>query len=144
MIQKRLNVARFFPARFLSSILLLLLSLATAADEAVETPSLGGYAVFQALFSLILVTVLIFGTAWLLKRFNPAMSQSGHGMKIIGALSLGGRDRLVLVEAGSKQLLLGVSPGRVMLVESFDEPVIDTESSGTPVEEKFRQLLRRS
>ena len=144
MIQKRLNVARFFPARFLSLMLLLLPSLATAADEAAETPSLGGYAVFQALFSLILVTGLIFGTAWLLKRFNPAMSQSGHGMKIIGALSLGGRDRLVLVEAGSKQLLLGVSPGRVMLVESFDEPVIDTESPNTPVEEKFRQLLRRS
>ncbi len=144
MIQKRGNFFRVLPVRFLSSLLLLLPLLATAAEESAETPSLGGYAVFQALFSLILVTVLIFGTAWLLKRFNPAMSQSGHGMKIVGALSLGGRDRLVLVEAGSKQLLLGVSPGRVMLVESFDEPVIDTDSSGTPVEEKFRQLLRRS
>lgn len=145
MIQKHLDVAGFFSARCLSSMLLLLPLLATAADEAVETaPSLGGYAIFQAIFSLLLVTVLIFGTAWLLKRFNPAMSQSGHGMKVIGALSLGGRDRLVLVEVGSKQLLLGVSPGRVMLVESFDEPVIDIKSASTSVEEKFSQLLRRS
>lgn len=117
---------------------------AAAAEEVSDTPFLGTYAICQALLSLVVVTVLIFGTAWLLKRFNPAMSQNGRGMKILSALSLGGRDRLVLIEAGDRQLLLGVSPGRIMLVESFDEPVLSPEEQPTPIDEKFRQLLRRS
>lgn len=147
MTQKLIKQSLILCLHLLASFFALLLSVvATAAEEesASAIPTLGGHDVLQALLSLVLVTVLIFGTAWLIRRFNPAMSQNGKGMKIISALSLGGRDRVVLIDAGGRQLLLGVSPGRIVLVESFDEPVLNHEEKPRPAEEKFRQLLHPS
>lgn len=144
MIPTLVNRPVMFCLHLFASFSLLLPVVAVAAEEVSEIPILGPYAIFQALLSLVVVTILIFGTAWLLKRFNPALSQSGRGMKIISGLSLGGRDRLVLIEAGDRQLLLGVSPGRIMLVESFDEPVLSHEEQHTPVDEKLSRLFRRS
>jgi len=36
----------------------------------------------------------------------------------------------VLIEVGGRQVLLGVSPGRVSLLESYDEPIITAPQSG--------------
>ena len=47
-------------------------------------------------------------------------------MKIVSSLSLGTRERAVLIEVGDRQLLLGVASGNVSLLASFPEKVITT------------------
>jgi len=59
------------------------------------------------------VIVLIIGLGWLIRRVGnfPA---AGKGMvRILGGVSLGPRERAVILEAGDKRLLVGVAPGRV-------------------------------
>jgi len=63
--------------------------------------------------SLILVLALIIGLAWVLRRFG-GLPKVGKGVvTIVGGVSLGTRERAVLLQVGETRLLVGVSPGRV-------------------------------
>ena len=60
-------------------------------------------------------------------------------MTVIAALSVGARERVVLVQLAEKQLLLGVSPGRVNLLEAYDQPILD--SNHATQQSPFAKLL---
>jgi len=72
-------------------------------------PALAG----QWLGGLVLVLALIFLCLWGLKKLNRWTSPAGGQMRLLGGVSLGGREKLLLVEVGEIQLILGVAPGRV-------------------------------
>jgi len=60
---------------------------------------------------VVLAAILIF--AWALRRLGSLSASEAGRFKVLAALSLGARERVVLVQAGDKQLVLGVAPGRV-------------------------------
>nr|WP_245635026.1 flagellar biosynthetic protein FliO [Marinobacterium profundum] len=95
----------------------------------------------QLLMGLVIVIMAILLVLWLVKRFTGLGAQ-GHHLKIVAALSLGTREKAVLVEVGGRQLLLGVAPGRVSLLERFDEPVVDSDP-GAGFGAKLREVLER-
>ncbi|GAB4259099.1 MAG: hypothetical protein Kow0065_09000 [Methylomicrobium sp.] len=91
-----------------------IVSLAGATGQSSET--LSGVGVQDVLqWGLALVVVLIvFGLfAWLLRRLAGITAGAGAKMRIVGGLSLGMRERVVVLEVGKKQLVLGVTPGRI-------------------------------
>ena len=133
--------------RFLGILLLSPLSawaaepLATAVPV---TPSVGGGMagqLTQLVLGLLLVLGIIFVLAWLLRR----MQQAGPGVKgrqvieLIGSRALGPRDRLVLVQVGSEQILLGLTPGTITPLHVLKEPV--QVSSGEQATPEFAQRL---
>jgi flagellar protein FliO/FliZ len=61
---------------------------------------------------------------------------------VVAALPLGTREKAVLIEIGGRQLLLGVAPGRVSLLERFEQPVVDIES-GAGFGARLRDVLER-
>jgi flagellar protein FliO/FliZ len=73
--------------------------------------------------SLALVLGLILAAAWALRRFGRLGSATGGVLRVRAGLPLGGRERIVLIEAGGKHLLLGVAPGRVQILHVFETPV---------------------
>jgi len=81
---------------------------APAAQSVTTTPGIG-----RVTLSLLLVMVLLFGIAWLVKRFSGL--GIGHSSRIrqLASLSLGARERAVLIEFDGRELLLGVAPGSV-------------------------------
>lgn len=91
---------------------------------------------------LFIVVFLIVALAWLVKKFNINPQQQGP-IKIVAGLSLGTRDRLVLVQLGQEQLLLALSPGRIEKIHHLAEPlsVTETSASSSTFAEKFNQLL---
>ncbi len=82
----------------------------TASGTAV--PSTAGN-LFQVLLGLIVVLALMAGAAWLLRRFNTAKGVSNTSIKIVGAASVGTRERVVVVEIADQWIVVGVAPGRV-------------------------------
>jgi flagellar protein FliO/FliZ len=46
---------------------------------------------------------------------------SGQRMQVISALSVGARERVVLIQVGEKQMLLGVAPGRVNYIKELEQ-----------------------
>lgn len=99
---------------------------------------------FQLLFGLIVVLIAIGATAFLLRRLGR-LPQGAGAMRIVAGLSVGSRERAVLIQVGDKQLLLGVAPGRVQTLYVLDRPVESTTPQiGTPggFAEKLAQLMR--
>lgn len=92
------------------------------AESPVKTPvsvtSMG-----QMLFALLLVIGLIFACMWLLKRFNTFSFVANSPIKVVASLPIGTRERLLLVNVGNEQLLIGVCPGRVQTLHVMNEPV---------------------
>lgn len=77
---------------------------------------------------LILVLLLIFALAYLLRRFNLVPTTNGV-LKTIAVTSLGQKERLVLVQVGEQQYLLGVSSQQVSLIDKLAEPIhIESDS----------------
>ncbi len=81
---------------------------AAAAQTAPGIEGLG-----RTLAALALILGLILGGGWLLKRLGAARPGAGGLVKVLGGASLGGRERVVVVEVEGERLVLGVSPGRV-------------------------------
>jgi len=64
--------------------------------------------------------------AWLVKRFGLIQAPSSLSMRVLSSLSLSGKERVVLVEVGEQQFLIGVSPGQVSRLHTFDEAVVSS------------------
>lgn len=74
------------------------------------------------ILSLLMVLALIIICALVLKRFNFTQ-QSASQLKIVTSLSLGAKERVVVIQAGEQQLLLGVTAQQVTLLERLTEPL---------------------
>ena len=96
----------------------------------------------QLMAGLILVLALIGVSAWLLRRFNRFQSAAGGQMKILGGLSMGTRERVVLLQVGKQQLLLGVAPGRVQTLHVLEDPVQVSPVGGAEGSGGFAQRLQ--
>ena len=76
---------------------------------------------------LVVVIALILGLAWVLRKYGRLPVQNQVEMKVLGGLSLGTRERAVLIQVENKRLLLGVAPGRVETLYVMDST--DTQFS---------------
>ena len=95
------------------------------------------------LFSLLFIIALILFLAWFVKKLSGSHFIANQSMKVIAALSLGAREKAVLIEIGDKQLLLGVAPGRVSSLHVFDEKIIVLDrDSGDDFSSKLKRLLK--
>jgi len=96
---------------------------------------------FKLTGGLILVVVVIFALAWLVKKLN--LNQQSHNglIKIIAGLSIGTRDRIVLLQIGEEQILVGLTPGRIEKLHTLVQPL---EVSGEqPVSVSFASKLNQ-
>ena len=129
--------------RFLSLLLAAPMSVladtpAAQAATPLATSNIGGQLV-QLLLGLLLVIGLIFVLAWVMRRVQQIGPRSGQVIKLVASQALGPRDRLLLVEVGGEQLLLGLSAGRITPLHVLKEPVASTDSQ--PATPEFAQRL---
>lgn len=87
-------------------------------QHAAAGPGLGG-----ALLALVAVLALIVGLAWLLKRLPAAGLRGTPQLRVVASLVVGQRERVVVVEVGGQQLLLGVTPGGISPLHTLPEPL---------------------
>ena len=121
--------------RFLLA-LLALMTVPAVAQEAVPAVSptslfTGDY-LLQVIGSFVVVILLLVGVLVLLRRFNGVSSQMSGNMRVISSVGVGQRERVVLLQVGEEQILVGVGPGNVRKIHAFDEPVVEPSASTTP------------
>ena len=111
---------------------------AQAVATAPVSSGLGGQ-LTQLVLGLLLVVGLIFVLAWLMRRVQQVGPGNGQVIEMIGSRALGTRDRLVLVQVGEEQILLGITPGRITPLHVLKTPVnVDKTQTATP---EFAQRL---
>ena len=121
--------------------------LVPAAEQPETTAPLGaeplgaGY-VIELVVGLVIVLSAVFVLAWVLRRMGHLGGTLGGSMKVLGGLSVGQRERVVLIQVGDTQLLLGVAPGSVQRLHQLDEPLSLHETSGpVPTPSGFAEKL---
>ncbi len=110
---------------------------------AVVAPGSGGNAagqLTQLVLGLLLVLGLIFLLAWLLRRVQNAAPGNGQLIEILGSRTLGPRDRLLLIQVGKEQILIGHSPGSIEALHVLAEPV-DVPANARQATPEFAQRL---
>ena len=98
-----------------------------AAKPAMPTDQLG-----NVLIGLLVVLAAIAGAAWVARRVMRVQPGTGDRLKVIGGVSLGTRERLVLVQAEGTRILLGVAPGRVQTLHVLDAGAGDDGAAANP------------
>lgn len=94
-------------------LLLLGLSAGAGAADAAVPPASGAGAVIQMLGALGLVLAILFAVLWLLRRLSGGRLAGGTPFRTMGAVAVGSRERVVLLEIGEHWLVVGVAPGSV-------------------------------
>jgi flagellar protein FliO/FliZ len=94
------------------------------------------------ILSLLMVLAVIIISAMILKRFQ-GVRHSINGLKIVTSLHLGAKEKLVVVQAGEKQLLLGVTAQQITLLETLDEPLISTKENNVDFAQSLAKLLKQ-
>jgi flagellar protein FliO/FliZ len=96
---------------------------------------------------LAIIVVLIYGLSWFVKRFAQGGFMQSPGMKIISSMPLGTRERIVLVDVGGKQLLLGVTASQINTLHVFEEPAVVAEKAqvaGSEFSQKLMAILHKN
>jgi len=91
---------------------------ALAAESVVPETDL-----FQVISSLVAVVVLIFLLAWGLKRVQSGKAGPGSVIHVVAALAMSTRERVVLIQVGDEQILVGVGPGGMRTLHVLDHPL---------------------
>ena len=116
-----------------------------SAPAGMGTSPLGTSALMETAGGLLLILALIIGLGWLVRRYGR-LPMAGKGLvTILGGVSLGPRERAVVLQVGDARLLVGVAPGRVQtlhVIESSDDQI--TEASGAVFESRLRTEMEAS
>jgi len=85
--------------------------------------------IFQVLTALFIVIIVIFALAWVFKKYGANYGATGSTMKVVSAISLGGKEKAVVLQVGDEQLVIGVSPGYVKKLHVLEKPINIIESN---------------
>ncbi|HCT98981.1 MAG TPA: flagellar biosynthetic protein FliO [Methylococcaceae bacterium] len=93
---------------------------------------------------LLVVLVIFMVCVWAIRLLQAPTTLESDRLRVVSGLSLGMRERLVLVQAGKKQLILGVTPSRIeMLCLLEGEECLQKMPPTTPLENSFAYKLKQ-
>lgn len=116
------------------------------AGSHLKQPVVGSESVMNVVLSLVLVVAAIFLLAWMMRRLGGATLRSNAFLKVISSVSMGARERVVLVQVGEQQLVLGVAPGRVQTLHVLDKPIATVDAEGAAsgsFSERLKTILNK-
>ncbi len=88
-----------------------------------KTTSIDTFSIMNVLnmvMGLVVVIALILGLAWVLRKYGRLPNNNLVDMKVLGGLSLGTREKAVLIEVDNKRILIGVAPGHIQTLHVLD------------------------
>lgn len=102
----------------------------------------------QMVLVLALVLGLLLAIAWVLRRAGLVQGAVNGQLKVLGGVSVGPRERVLLIQAGQEQLVIGVTAAEVSLLHLLSEPVdvsdVVTPNNVASFGESFAQKLQQA
>jgi flagellar protein FliO/FliZ len=116
-----------------------------------QAPGPSAGSLLQTILALVLVLALLAGLAWAAKRYGPRMAGGSANLRMVGALNIGGRERIMVVEVGDQWIVVGASPGRVNALATMPKgdtsanPAAGASLAGhTPSASSFSDWLKQT
>lgn len=95
---------------------------------------------------LLVVLAIFFLSVWIMRKSGQLPIGGVEKMRVLSGLSLGMREKVVLLQVGQKQLVLGVTPGRIetLLVLEDDDRLLTRQSTETGNGNNFSLKLKQA
>jgi len=132
--------------RILLCCLSFLPGLAWAADA---SPGVSMGNALRVFLMLGLILVCLFLCAVMAKKFMGSARFGAKGLKLLGGIALGPRERIVLVEAGEQWLVIGIVPGQIRTLHRMPRGTFEPDTEEKPAvaaplpAQAFADWLRR-
>ncbi len=97
------------------------------ATEISIAPVVGGSELLSMGLSMVVVVAAILILGWFYSRSRFAGSGATDVINVVATRALGPKERLMIIEVGEQQLLVGMTANAVQMLHVFDTPVrVDT------------------
>ena len=113
-----------------------------ADSPGMENPLSLSY-VIQILISFLAVVIFIFLLAWLMRKTGRFGSGSGQTIKIISSMSLGMREKIMILNVGGENIVVGIAPGQIRTLHVLNSEIdINKQDEENNINRRgFKQLL---
>lgn len=78
--------------------------------------------IVETLVALVIIVAMIFALAFMARRLQGLRPRSNGPLKIIDTLSLGARERIVLIDVDGERVLVAVAGGRIETLHAAHAP----------------------
>jgi len=119
-------------------------ALTGARAEAGAVPALAPGASAEYLLGIVLVMLALGAFAVILRRLQGRAGAGRGALRVRAALALGGRERLLIVEAEGERLLLGVGAGGVRLLRCLGPSGAGPDATPGPAPAPAQDWLART
>jgi flagellar protein FliO/FliZ len=93
-----------------------------------ESPVTGQ--LIRLVIGLALVVVLVLVLAKFMARFGGGVIGARDSFRVVSSLPVGQRERVVVLQIGEQQFVLGVAAGQVSLLHRLEQPLPRERSTG--------------
>lgn len=93
--------------------------------------------VTQVILNLLFVLTLAFVFLYVAKRFKQGRPQGMESIKTIAMLSLGSKEKILLIEVLGRKVLVGVTPSQISTLQTY------TESSDVTSLDSFNDIYQK-
>ena len=95
--------------------------------------------------SLALVIALIIALSWLIGRMRGATRSTSGAINVIAEITIGPKERIVLVRVGDRQALVGVSGAGVQSLRLLEQNIsVPAEANVTPFAARLKEIMGRA
>ena len=125
----------------MSTMAFILAAVPAAAPEFNATGEL-----LRVILSLVGIIAIILAAGWLTRRMQRRPGSGGRRIRCVESFAVGARDRLLLLDADGKRLLVGMGPGGMRTLHVYEGPAPADNEPGQangPPKPVFAELLAR-
>jgi len=97
----------------------------------------------RVVLSLGGIVALIFAAGWLTRRLQSRQFIGGRRLRCVESMSISARERVLLIEADGKRLLVGVGAGGVRALHVYEGTVTVEQTPAPTGVPPFAELLSR-
>jgi flagellar protein FliO/FliZ len=88
------------------------------------------FSVFPSILSLLIVLAFIVSLGWLLKRSKIRLTNASLLIKTIGGLSIGPREKILIIEINDLWYVLGVTASSINLIAQIPKQSLTESNNG--------------
>ena len=98
----------------------------------------------QVLFGLFAVLAVMAGLLWFLKRTGVAGKATGSVIRVVGGVSVGNRERILVVEVADQWIVVGVTPSNINALSTMPRQEVPAAQYGQAIPANFAAWLKQS
>lgn len=106
----------------------------------------GTGSLLQVVLGLSVVLLVMMALAWLAKRYQLSNPHGGSVARVVGGVSVGTRERVVVIEVGDRWLVVGVAAGQVSSIANLAAGELTGNSAVavTPMQDSFAARFKQA